>query len=151
MVEFVVTESDPQSKPVRPVREEKQLFPVRLLLLVLVLLPVSLCGIALTFAIWRTHLGHAAQDRLHAIKASGLPISGAGRNDYYPAVPDGQNAALIMTQAFALLCTYPDKRSNQVQWLSFPPRGEHLKPDEQKLVVGYVEMNSNAIEMARMA
>ena len=148
MVEFAVRESDPQSKPVQ---EHKQLFPVRVLALVLVLFPVSLCGIALTFVIWRTHLRHVTHDRLHAIKASGLPISGKELNDYYPAVPDAQNAALVMTQAFALMRIYPDERSNKVEELSFPLRGQHLNPDEPKLRVGYVEMNSNAIEMARVA
>jgi hypothetical protein len=134
-----------------PNSERRQIGPSRVLFYLIALLPLSFCGIVLTFVIWRIHLGNETNRRLHAIRAAGLPTSGEQLNDYYAAVPDKENAALIMTQAFALMRTFPDQRSNQVNELvsAFPHRGQQLSSDERKLVVDYLEMNSNAIEMAR--
>ena len=107
-------------------------------LFLLTLLPVC-------FIVWRVNLAHDVNAKLAAIRASGLPTSGAELNTYYPAVPDNENAALVMTQAFALMRNYPDNRSNEVDQFQFPTRGQRLTNEQIQFLAGFVEMNSNAL------
>ena len=53
--------------------------------------------LAVSFIVWRVNLTHDVNTKLQAIRAAGLPTSGAELNAYYPAVPDNENAALVMT------------------------------------------------------
>jgi hypothetical protein len=105
----------------------------------------------ISFVVWRVNLRHAVKVQLQAIRAAGFPTSGAELNSYYPAVPDHENAALVMTQAFALLRDYPDSRSNKIARFNIPSREQSLTTDQIKLLSGYVEMNSNALIKAREA
>ena len=115
----------------------------------------SLIGLAVlalaVFVVWRVHLRNEVKRQLAAIRAAGLPTSGAELNNYYPAVPDGENAALVMTQAFALIQNYPYSQSNEVSRLGIPPFKQPLTEAQNKLLVGYVGMNSNALAKAREA
>jgi hypothetical protein len=72
-------------------------------------------------------------------------------NAYYPTVPDNENAALVMTQAFALMRDFPDNRSNEVANFKIPSRGQLLTSEQKKLLSGYVEMNSDALAKMREA
>jgi hypothetical protein len=102
------------------------------------------------FVVWRVNLAHDVDAKLQAIRAAGLPTNGKELNAYYPAVPDNENAALVMTQAFALMRNYPDSRSNEIDQIqSFPARWQHPTNEQIQLLTGYVEMNSNAL--AKMA
>ncbi|HXI73586.1 MAG TPA: hypothetical protein VNN22_24855 [Verrucomicrobiae bacterium] len=101
--------------------------------------------IVISFIIWRVNLGHEVSAKFAAIRAVGLPTNGNELNDYYPTVPDNENAALVMTQAFVLLQNYPGSRSNEVDRFQFPERGQHLTNDQVQLLTGYVEMNSNTL------
>ncbi|MEI9866553.1 MAG: hypothetical protein WDN00_18765 [Limisphaerales bacterium] len=103
------------------------------------------------FIIWRVNLAHEVNVKLQTIRAAGLPTSGAELNAYYPAVPDNENAALVMTQAFVLLRNYPDSRSNEVARFKIPPRLQSLNAQQNQLLTGYVEMNSNALARVREA
>jgi hypothetical protein len=99
-----------------------------------------------TFVVWRVNLSHEVNAKLAAIRSAGLPTSGAELNAYYSAVPDNENAALVMTQAFALLRNYPDSRSNEIDQFQFPNRGQPLTNEQIRLLTGYVEMNAAALE-----
>ncbi len=102
--------------------------------------------LVISFIVWRVNLAHDVDAKLQAIRASGLPTNGKELNAYYPAVPDNENAALVMTQAFALMRNYPDSRSNEIyQIQSFPARWQHPTNEQIQLLTGYVEMNSNAL------
>jgi hypothetical protein len=101
--------------------------------------------------IWRVNLAHQVRAKLAVIRATGLPTSGAELNAFYPAVPDNENAALVMTQAFVLLRNYPDSRSNEVARFKIPPRGQSLTAAQKQLLTGYVQMNSNALAKVREA
>src|SRR5580698_367113 len=76
------------------------------------------------FVAWRIRLANDIDRQLAAIRAAGLPTNGKELNDYYPAVPDDENAALVMTQAFSLLRNYPYGQSNEVAHFKIPPRGQ---------------------------
>ena len=120
---------------------------LRICVAVLVVNVTALIG----FVVWRVNLMHAVKVQLQAIRAAGLPTSGAELNSYYPAVPDNENAALVMTQAFALLRDYPDSRSNRIARFNIPSRGQSLTAEQKKLLSDYVEMNSNALIKAQEA
>jgi hypothetical protein len=89
--------------------------------------------------------------KLQEIRAAGLPTNGKELNAYYPAVPENENAALVMTQAFALTRDYSDSRSNEIANFKIPSRGQSLSPEQKKLLSGYVEMNSDALDKMREA
>jgi hypothetical protein len=98
-----------------------------------------------SFVVWRVNLAHDVNAKLAAIRAADLPTSGAELNAYYPTVPDNENAALVMTQAFALMRNYPDGRSNEVARFKIPPREQLLTSKQKELLAGYVEMNADAL------
>ncbi len=117
-----------------------------------------MCGLAtltilaiVSFVVWRVNLAHDVNARLAAIHAAGLPTNGAEANTYYTAVPDDENAALKMADAFALMTNYNDKRSNEVASIKFPHRKDTLTPEQLELLRGYVAMNSNALAQTKEA
>jgi len=112
------------------------------------LLIVGLVGSAVA---WRMRLIRAVHAQLAALRVAGLPTSGAELNQWYPAVPDSENAALVLTQAFALMRTFPDQRSNEVARFKPPPRGQPLTPDKVKLLSDYLNLNAAALEKAAEA
>src|SRR5947207_12584105 len=109
---------------------------------VVLLLLVGLVG---SLGVWRQHLSRDVNDQLRALRAAGMPTSGAELNKWYPPVPDAENAALVMTQAFALMRTFPDQRSNEVSRFKLPPRGQRLTTDQVQLLSEYVQMNADAL------
>lgn len=117
-----------------------------------------LCGLAVcivitiaVFVVWRVNLAHDVNAKLQAIRAAGLPTNVKELNNYYTAVPDNENAALVMTQAFALMRNYPDDRSNEVARFKIPPRSQPLTTEQRQLLSGYVEMNAAALAKASEA
>ena len=110
-----------------------------------------ICGLVGTVVWWRLHLGNEVNGRLRALQRAGLPTSGAELNQWYASVPDPENAALVMTQAFALMRTFPDQRSNEVSRFKTPPRGQPLTPDQLRLLSDYVSLNVAALAKAKEA
>jgi len=109
------------------------------------MLVLAIVVLASCFALWRLRLSHDVRNRLAAIRSAGLPTSGTELDNWYAHVPDSENAALVMTQALALLREFPDSRSNN---LTIPPRGQPLTVAQRQLLSDYVEMNSNALAKA---
>ena len=107
--------------------------------------------LVISFIVWRVNLAHDVDAKLQAIRAAGLPTSGAEADDYYVAVPDNENSALKMARAFAWMTNYPDRRSNDVAAIKFPARKDTLTPEQLELVAGYCAMNSNALAQAMEA
>src|SRR5208337_4412118 len=85
---------------------------------------------------WRGKLAMEVDAKLQAIRAAGLPTNGEELNAYYPAVPDNENAALVMTQAFALMRDFPDNRSNEIANFKIPSRGQLLTSEQKSLLSG---------------
>jgi len=120
--------------------------PAQVLVLGMVLFGFGLFGSAVW---WRWRLAQGVNGQLRDLQAAGLPTSGAELDRWYSAVPDSQNAALVMTQAFALRWTFPDRRSNEVDRFRLPPRGQRMATNEAALLSEYVEMNAGALAKAR--
>src|SRR5437899_11223336 len=81
-------------------------------------------GLAVAVIVWRMHLTNDVNARLSALQAAGYPTSGAELNAWYASVPDNENAALKLGEAFAVMRGYPDERSNEVASAMLPLRGE---------------------------
>lgn len=124
-------------------------FPRRVVFVVLGICVLAVFGVVFTAILWLTRLDKAVDAQVRAIKAAGLPTSGSELNTWYASVPDRENAALVLTQAFLLMRTFPDQRSNEVARIKLPPRGQHLKPEQKDLLSGYVELNAPALAKAR--
>lgn len=118
---------------------KRKLIRITIVLLVLITLPSF---------VWRLYLAGVINRELAMIQAAGLPTNGKELNLWYPAVPDNQNAALVLTQAFALRRHYSDARSNLIHDFKFPKRGERLSAEQIKLLRGHVEMNRDALKIA---
>ena len=116
---------------------------------VVICLPVIIGIVA--FVSWRTALATEVNGQLQAIKTAGLPASGEELNKWYPEVTDSANAALVMTQAFALLRTFDDPRSNSIAAFKIPHRSESLSADDEQLLADYVKLNAPALAKAREA
>ena len=115
------------------------------------LVALLIVGLVSTAVTWRMRLRHAVDTQLAALRSAGLPTSGAELNQWYPSVPDSENAALVLTQAFALMRTFPDHRSNEVARFKPPPRGQPLTPGQVQLLSDYVKLNAAALETAAVA
>jgi hypothetical protein len=105
-------------------------------------LVILLLALASPLVVWRLWLTLDVNRRLAAVRAAGLPLNGEELNRWYPAVPDKENAALILTQAFAFHRNYPDTRSNAVWNFKLPTHNQPLSPEQAELLRGYVEMNT---------
>jgi hypothetical protein len=112
----------------------------------LIFLPIIIGVIA--FVSWRANLGSEVNGKLQAIKAAGLPTSGEELNKWYRAVPDSANAALVMTQAFALVRNFDDSRSNAIASFKTPSRSEPLSSEDQQLLSAYLKLNEAALAKA---
>ncbi len=112
--------------------------------------------IVLPLAGWRLYLAHTIDRKLEKIRAAGLPTNGEDLNRWYPAVPDAQNSALVLTQAFALLHTInssSDERAKKCSELraKFPRRVELLTTEQVKMLRWFVETNQPAMLKAQQA
>ena len=104
-----------------------------------------------SFTIWRLHLAHEVNAQLQAIRSAGLPTNGEELNAYYPAVPDDENAAIKMADAFALIANYSDHRSNEVNAIKLPQRKDVFTAEQTELIAGWCSMNSSALAQVREA
>ncbi len=117
---------------------------------------VLLIFLGLPLFVWRMYLAHVISKQLEQIRAAGLPTNGEELNRWYPAVPDNQNAALVLTQAFVLLHTIntdSDKRAQAVWKLKdkFPRRADQLTTAQLELIRWFVETNRLAMTKAEEA
>src|SRR5208282_1173846 len=78
------------------------------------------------FIVWRVNLARDVDAKLQAIRAADLPTNGTEANTYYTAVPDDENMALKMADAFASMTNYNDRRSSEVVSIKFPQRKDTL-------------------------
>lgn len=103
------------------------------------------------FVVWRVQLYCEINRRLSAIRDAGLPTSGQELNNWRLQVPEAENAALVLTQAFALLRTFPIDRANGISESTLLDRSRQWSDDTRKLVAEYIATNAEALGIAREA
>jgi hypothetical protein len=104
-----------------------------------------------TFVFWRALLYRDVNSRLAQIRAGGFPASGTELNVWCHRVPDTENGALVLTQAFALRHTFPDVRSNEVMEIKLPGKTNNWSPNTVGLVEAYVQTNALALAKVQEA
>lgn len=104
-------------------------------------------GLAILSAIilWRGLLYRDVARQFAHLRAARLPVSGAELTVWRGIVPDQENGALILTQAFALHRTFPDSRSNEVMEPKLLNRTNDWSPSTIGLIQAYVQTNSTAL------
>jgi hypothetical protein len=110
-----------------------------------------LCLLVVWFAVWRVLLYREIEHRFAAIRTAGLPASGEELNAWRLQVPDSENGAPVLTQAFALTRTFPDSRSNLVVATELLERTNQWSAEIHEMISEYVATNQAAIAKAREA
>jgi hypothetical protein len=106
--------------------------------------------IAFPLLAWRMYLARVINKQLANIRAAGLPTDGEELNRWYPVVPDNQNAALVLTQAFALLKTINTASDERLEaaWKlkdKFPRLVDGLTSEQVGWIRWYVATNQQAV------
>ena len=137
-------------QPVPPLKTKNPPW-LRWLIGVLISLPILVILLVLLIVGWRWQLKRDVDRQMASLRVQGIPLNGTELNNFYPAVPDDRNAALMITQAFALMQEFPDERQGEItRWK--PPSGRSpLDAEDVRRLSSYVEMNSQATTMGREA
>jgi hypothetical protein len=90
----------------------------------------------------------ANKKRLDAITARGEPVTLAGLDKFYKAVPDGSNAALVWLQGHAALS--PDL-TGFLGTMKSPQRGTRMDPEQLRMVTALLVTNKEALEFFHRA
>ena len=108
-----------------------------------------LLGLCL-FAWWRVALYRAVNKQFARIRVAGYPVSGAEWNEWRRPVADPENGALVFTQAFALVRTFPDSRFNQFvgKFTNFT-RTNKWPAATRELAEAYLQTNAPALAKVR--
>jgi hypothetical protein len=112
---------------------------------------IAFVMLVMGFVFWRISLAWRVNRETAAIRRAGQPTTWPELDKWYKAVPDSENAALVLTQTFALRCTFPDQRSNQLANVYIPSCGPRLPPDMKQLLVDYLDLNRPALARMREA
>ncbi len=100
------------------------------------------------FVIWRAHLHYQITRQFGAIRSAGLPASPQELDRWYAAVPEASNAAVVLTRAFELQRTFPDKRSNEIEQAKLLDRREAWSAETRELIAEYVAMSGESLAKA---
>jgi hypothetical protein len=104
-------------------------------------------GAALLLAVWLLSsllVPHRDLD-FEAIRNKGYPVAMSELDAYYGSVPTGENAAVVYTNAFALLTNLTGPNAQLVGAL--PPIGRGLSPDEVSELKLILEDNQAALHL----
>lgn len=105
----------------------------------------------LIFAVWRLLLHLEVQNQFAVLRKAGLPASGTEFNDWLPKLPESENGAKKLQEAFALKRTFPDRRSNLVTGLLEISRTNLLNQTNLDLAREFLALNQPALELAGTA
>jgi len=103
-----------------------------------------------SFTLWRALLAKEISSRFARIRAAGFPTSGAELNAWRATVPDAENGALVLTQAFALA----QASTGRFKGMDDPDllnRTNTWPAVTRALVEDYVQTNAPALAKAREA
>ncbi len=116
-------------------------------------IPLYALGLLLmTFLIWRINLASQINARLAAAKAAGYPVNTTELDAWYEAVPENENAALLVMQAIEQLQSYDsyqEDADNQV--LRQTPRTSPLPPSLKEHYRQRVEASRSALTLLHQA
>ena len=102
---------------------------------------------------WRWHLHREIHGHLAYFKAAGYPTTPVELNTFYTAVPAGENAALLLTNAFAKLAVRDTNNPNLplVGTAPMPGRTNTLTSARAAAVLACLVDNAEALRLLRVA
>jgi hypothetical protein len=109
----------------------------------------ALLTLIAVYAGYRLYLAHKIKVKIGQIREAGFPVTTAELNKWYAAVPPENNAALILTNAFAHLVK-GNTNSPDLPIIGrgkLPPRNEPLPPEMRQAIADYVATNQVALEL----
>src|SRR5262245_54942426 len=62
--------------------------------------------------VWRLRFEYLLHSHLAPVRAAGLPTNGKELNKWYAAVPNSENAAVVMAEAFELIRDFKDPKDD---------------------------------------
>jgi len=104
---------------------------------------ILLLALLAPFLIWRLALRFDVHHQLAKVRAAGLPANLKELDKWYPAVPEEQNAALLVTKAMDLYVL--TNRGIVIGKFKLPPRGEKLSPAKKEYWREQVSLDSKAL------
>jgi len=109
----------------------------------------SLLTFITVYAGYRLYLAHKIKVKIGQIRQTGFPVTTAELNQWYAAVPPEENAALILTNAFAHLVKVNTNTPNLpiIGRGKLPRRNEPLSPEMEQAIADYVATNQVALEL----
>lgn len=116
-------------------------------------IPLYLLGLlVVTFLIWRIPLVSQINARLAAAKAAGYPVNPTELDVWYEAVPEKENAALLVMQAIEQLKSCDSRQENaDNQILHLLPRPTSLPAPLKEHYTQRVEANRAALTLPHQA
>jgi hypothetical protein len=109
----------------------------------------ALLAIITVYAGYRLVLAHKINVKIEQIRQAGFPVTTAELNKWYTAVPPEENAALILTSAFAHLVK-GNTNSPDLPIIGrgkLPRRNKPLPPEMRQAIADYVATNQVALEL----
>lgn len=113
-------------------------------------LTLFLLGV-LFFFVWRLFLHSEVKGRFDLLRKLGFPTSGTELNDWLPKLPESENGATKLQEAFELKRTFSDSRSNLVIGLFEISRTNLLNQADLDLAREFLALNQPALEQANVA
>src|SRR6266550_2275406 len=97
------------------------------------------------YAGYRLYLAHKIKVKIRQIRQTGFPVTTAELNQWYAAVPPEENAALILTNAFAHLIKGNTNSADLpiIGRGKLPPRNEPLPLEMKQAIADYVATNQS--------
>lgn len=111
---------------------------------------LGICFVLVLAGVVVWSLCHPRHDpRIEAIRQAGQPVTLAELDASYPRVPDAQNAALVYTNAFALMMFTDsgDTNARQIANIELPPRGHKLAGEDKSELASMMASNAPALRL----
>jgi hypothetical protein len=98
------------------------------------------------------YLGHKLKKHFAAIRAAGYPVTPGELNDWYKTPPTGENAADVLTEAFAKYVEVPDGAPVPVETeVIEPPRTEAYPPEMMQAMSRFIDSNGETLQLLHKA
>ena len=107
--------------------------------------------IVCAFLCWRILLYRDVREQFARLKTAGMPTSGAELNTWGQPPAAADNGALVLTQAFARLCSLPEDMSRPLGDSGLLQRTNQWSVETRALVKTYLETNAAALAKAHEA
>jgi hypothetical protein len=108
----------------------------------------ALLTLVVVYSGYRLYLAHKIKTKIELIRKAGFPVTTAELNKWYAAVSPEENAALILTNAFAHLVK-GNTNSPDLPIIGrgkLPPRNAPLPPEMRQAISDYVATNQVALD-----